>query len=127
MKTFFSTLLFAISLIITGFAFADPIPYTQAGFDGLQKAGKSILVEVHAPWCPTCRAQAPIVNDLLKKKEFQAITVLHVDFDSQKEALKTFNVSKQSTLIVFKGTKETGRSTGDTSSAGIEKLLQKAI
>ena len=127
MKTFFSTLLFATSLSFTGLAFADPTPYTQAGFDGLQKAGKSILVEVHAPWCPTCRAQDPIVNDLLKKKEFQAITVLHVDFDSQKEALKTFNVSKQSTLIVFKGTKETGRSTGDTSSAGIEKLLQKAI
>jgi len=53
--------------------------------------------------------------------------VLHVDFDSQKDALKTFSVSKQSTLIVFKGTKETGRSTGDTTSAGIEKLLQKAI
>jgi thioredoxin 1 len=127
MKTFFSTLLFATSLIFTGLAFADPTPYTQAGFDNLQKTGKSILVEVHAPWCPTCRAQAPIVNDLLKKKEFQAITVLRVDFDSQKEALKIFNVSKQSTLIVFKGIKETGRSTGDTSSAGIEKLLQKAI
>jgi hypothetical protein len=64
---------------------------------------------------------------LLKKKEFQAITVLHVDFDSQKDALKSFNASKQSTLIVFKGTKETGRSTGETSFASIEKLLQKAI
>jgi thiol-disulfide isomerase/thioredoxin len=127
MKIFFQTFLLAVSIIFTGLASADTIPYTQSGFDSLQKAGKSILVEVHAPWCPTCRAQAPIVNELLKKKEFQAITVLHVDFDSQKDALKTFNVSKQSTLIAFKGTKETGRSTGDTSSASIEKLLQKAI
>jgi len=127
MKTFFCTLLLATSLMFTGLVFADPIPYTQAGFDGLQKEGKSILVEVHAPWCPTCRAQTPIINDLLKKKEFQAITVLYVDFDSQKDALKSFNVSKQSTLIVFKGTKETGRSTGDTSFGSIEKLLQNAI
>jgi len=84
-------------------------------------------VEVHAPWCPTCRAQAPIVNELLKKKDYQAITVLRVDFDGQKEVLKAFNVSKQSTLIVFKGTKEMGRSTGDTNPASIETLIQKAI
>ena len=127
MKTLFQTLLLTISLVFTGLASADPSPYTQAGFDSLQKAGKSILVEVHAPWCPTCRAQAPIVNELLKKKDYQAITVLRVDFDGQKEVLKTFNVSKQSTLLVFKGTKEMGRSTGDTNPASIETLIQKAI
>jgi thioredoxin 1 len=53
--------------------------------------------------------------------------VLRVDFDGQKEALKTFNVSKQSTLIVFKGATEMARSTGETSATSIEKLLQKAI
>jgi thioredoxin 1 len=75
MKTLFKLLLLMTSLIFTGIiftsaAFADPTLYTQAGFDKLQKEGKSILVEVHAPWCPTCRAQAPIVNELLKKKEY---------------------------------------------------------
>lgn len=127
MKIFFQTLLLVTSLFFAGATLAAPIPYTQTGFDELQKAGKSILVEVHASWCPTCRAQAPIVNELLKKKEYQAITVLRVDFDSQKDALKTFNVSKQSTLLVFKGGKEMGRSTGDTSPSSIEALLQKAI
>jgi thioredoxin 1 len=127
MKTLFRTLLLASSLFFTSLAFADTSPYTQADFDSLQKAGKSILVEVHAPWCPTCRAQAPIVNELLKKKDYQAITVLRVDFDGQKDVLKTFNVSKQSTLIVFKGAKEMGRSTGDTNPSSIETLLQKAI
>jgi len=127
MKNLFKSLLLATSILVSSTAFAGPTAFTQAGFDSLQKEGKSILVEVHAPWCPTCRAQAPIVNELLKKKEFQSINVLRVDFDGQKGVLKTFNVSKQSTLIVFKGTKETGRSTGDTSPASIEKLLLKAI
>jgi thioredoxin 1 len=36
-------------------------------------------------------------------------------------------VQKQSTLIVFKGTQETGRSTGDTNAASIEGLLAKAL
>lgn len=127
MKTLFKSLLLATSILVAGTAFAEPAAFTQAGFDGLQKEGKSILVEVHAPWCPTCRAQAPVVNELVKKKEFQSITVLRVDFDGQKGVLKTFNVSKQSTLIAFKGYKEMARSTGDTSPTSIEKLLQKAI
>jgi thiol-disulfide isomerase/thioredoxin len=127
MNTLFKSFILASSLVFTSTAFANPALFSQTDFFQLQKEGKSILVEVHAPWCPTCRAQAPIVNDILKKKEYQAINVLRVDFDSQKDVLKAFNVSKQSTLIVYKGSKEMGRSTGDTSSASIEKLIRKAI
>lgn len=127
MKSLFKSLLLTISILVSSTAFADSVAFTQAEFDSLQKEGKSILVEVHAPWCPTCRAQAPIVSELLKKKEFQSINLLRVDFDNQKNVLRTLKVSKQSTLIVFKGFKEIVRSTGDTSSASIEKLLLKAI
>ena len=126
MKNLFKLLLVAFSFLASGATFAGSTAFNQVEFDALQKEGKSILVEVHAPWCPTCRAQAPIVNELLKKKEFQSINVLRVDFDSQKDVLKSFNVIKQSTLIIFKGTQETGRSIGDTSPSSIEKLLQKA-
>lgn len=126
MKNIFKSLMLSTSILLASTAFAGSTIFTQAEFDSLQKEGKSILVEVHAPWCPTCRAQAPIVNELLKKKEFQSINVLRVDFDSQKDVLKSLNVSRQSTLIIFKGSQETGRSIGDTSSSSIEKLLQKA-
>lgn len=127
MKILFKSLLLAVSIFMAGTAFAEPAAFTQTAFNQLQKEGKPILVEVHAPWCPTCRAQAPIVNMLLDKQEYRSINALRVDFDSQKDTLKAFNVSKQSTLIVYKGSKEVGRSTGDTSSASIEKLIQKAI
>jgi len=127
MKSLLKSLLLASSLIFTGTVFAEPAAFTQSDFNQLQKDNKSILIEVHAPWCPTCRAQAPVVDLILKKSEYQSIQVLRVDFDSQKDALKILNVSKQSTLIVYKGPKEMGRSTGDTSPASIEKLIQKAL
>ncbi len=38
-----------------------PVEYTDAAFDAAQKEGKSILIDVSAPWCPTCKAQAPIL------------------------------------------------------------------
>jgi thiol-disulfide isomerase/thioredoxin len=96
--------------------------------DGLpMAAGKPILIEVHAPWCPICKAQAPILAKLGSDARFKNLVSFNVDFDSQKDLLKKFNVQKQSTLIVFKGKQEAGRSTGDTSAASIEALLAKSI
>ncbi|WP_333824679.1 thioredoxin family protein [Pinisolibacter sp.] len=105
----------------------DVVPYNAAAFDAAHGAGASILVEVHAPWCPTCRAQAPILEDLRKAPQFGELKVFRVDFDSQKDALKRFGVRTQSTLITFKGGKETGRSVGDTNRDSIAALLAKAI
>ncbi|MDX2203643.1 MAG: thioredoxin family protein [Hyphomicrobiaceae bacterium] len=102
-------------------------PYSQASFDAAKAAGKPILVEVSAPWCPTCKAQAPIIGALSGEARFKDLQTFTVDFDSQKDALKSLNVQMQSTLIVFKGGKEVGRSTGDTKKASIEALLAKAL
>ena len=49
----------------------------------------------------------------------------NIDFDSQKDLLKKFNVQKQSTLIVFKGKQEAGRSTGDTNAGSIDALVEQ--
>lgn len=101
--------------------------YTPAAFQQAQHAGKPILVEIHASWCPVCAAQAPILGELLGTPKFKDMVVFRVDFDSQKDAVKRFGARSQSTLIVYKGMTEEGRSVGDTSKASIEALLAKAI
>jgi thioredoxin 1 len=106
---------------------ADKKPFDQKAFEAAQAAGKPILVEVSAPWCPICKAQAPILSRLTSDPKFKELVSFDIDFDSQKDLLKKFNVQKQSTLIVFKGKQETGRSTGDTNAASIEALLGKSI
>src|SRR5450755_3385074 len=60
---------------------AEKMDYTPAAFDAAQKAGKSILVEIHATWCPTCKAQAPILSELENDRKFNNLLVIHVDFD----------------------------------------------
>ncbi|MDZ4153148.1 thioredoxin family protein [Methylicorpusculum sp.] len=120
----FRTILF---LLFAGTALASEQPFTQAAFDQLQKDGKPTLVSVHADWCPTCRAQAPIVKSLLEQPPYNQINALRVDFDQQKDVVKSFKVLKQSTLIVFKNGQEVGRSLGDTNPDTIETLLKKAL
>ena len=105
----------------------DKKAFEQKAFEAAQAAGKPILVEVSAPWCPVCKAQAPILSRLKSDQKFKNLVSFNVDFDSQKDLLKKFNVQKQSTLIVFKGKQETGRSTGDTNPGSIEALLGKSI
>lgn len=118
----------AISVMPVGVSAADDIrPFSQADFGAAQKAGKPILVEIHAGWCPTCKAQAPIISELRKEPRFKDLVVFRVDFDSQKEAVRQFGARQQSTLIAFKGSAEAGRSVGDTSKASIGSLLARAI
>jgi thioredoxin 1 len=101
--------------------------FSQAAFAAAQAAGKPILVEVTAPWCPTCRAQKPIIQSLMAKPEFRTAAVFEVDFDSQKDAVRALGAQSQSTLIAFKGRTETGRSVGETNAGKIETLFKTAI
>ncbi|MFG1379559.1 thioredoxin family protein [Xanthobacter autotrophicus] len=114
---------------VSAMAFAAPThaTFTPAAFQAAQHAGKPILVEIHASWCPVCAAQAPILSELLSQPRFKDMVVFRVDFDSQKDAVKSFNARSQSTLITFKGTTEAGRSVGDTHKGSIETLLSQAI
>lgn len=125
LKLFRSLLL--LPLFAVAAAMAAGQGFDQAAFDALLKQGKPVLVHVHADWCPTCKAQDAVLSDLLKTPELQGLTALRVDFDAQKDVVKTFKARSQSTLIVFKGGKEVGRSTGDTKKESIAALLKKAF
>lgn len=99
------------------------IPFTQAAFDAARAAGKPILVEVYAPWCPVCRAQqAPLIaaqNDPANAD----LVLFRIDFDSQRAEQRALRVTRQSTLIAFRGNRETGRLLGDTNRAAIARLV----
>jgi thioredoxin len=113
---------FAVSALAT-----ETRTFDQKAFAEAQKAGKPIFVGVHASWCPTCKAQDPILGELMSAPKFKDLVYFVIDFDSQKDAVKAFGVRTQSTLIAFKGDKETGRSVGDTNRASIGALLDKTL
>lgn len=120
-------LILFLALAQSAIVFAAGQPFTQSQFDALMKEGKSVVVHVHAPWCTNCKAQDPILNAEIKSPTYAGVTFLEVDFDTQKDALKLFNVSVQSTILVFKQGKEVGRATGNTRQKDIEELTQKAL
>lgn len=102
-------------------------PYSESAFKAAQASGAPILVEIHASWCPTCKAQMPIIDKLAAQSKFKDLKIFRVDFDDQKADVKKFGAQMQSTLVVFKGNSEVGRSVGDTKEASIEALLGKGL
>ena len=122
--------LFAVIALLAsaaGAAALETQAFSKEAFAAAQAAGKPIVVHIYAPWCPTCRAQEPALQKLEADPKFSGLTNFRVDFDSQKDAVRALKATNQSTIIVFKGAKEVGRSVGETSEAAISGLLSKAL
>ena len=102
-------------------------PFDAALFAQAQKDGKPILVDIFAVWCPVCRAQNPILTQLTREPKFDDMIVFKVDYDEQKADVRALKATSQSTLIVYNGETEKGRSVGDTNQASIAALLDKAL
>ncbi|MDO1508867.1 MULTISPECIES: thioredoxin family protein [unclassified Neisseria] len=102
---------------------ADFQPFQQAKFDALQKDGKPVLVDIYADWCPVCHRQEQVLKPMLQEPEFKNLTVLKVDFDSQKQEVKAFKANRQSTLILFNGGKEVRRSVGETNPQRLRQFV----
>lgn len=117
----------ALPLLSSPLFASDKVVFTPAAFEAAQKAGKPILIDISATWCPTCKAQAPILGELSGEARFKTLQVFTVDFDSQKDVVRSLKAQSQSTLIVFKGTNEVGRSVGDTKKESIAALLARAL
>ena len=116
-----------VTLLTRPAASAQRQAFSNALFDAAQAAGRPILIEITAPWCPTCRAQKPHVDAVAADPRMRDAVFLSVDFDSQKDALRRLNARSQSTLIAFRGREERGRATGITEGAAIRELLFRAL
>ena len=106
---------------------ADFAPYTAEQFSALNGKPGEVVVDVHATWCGTCAAQQAALKTLLDTDKYKKVTVLVVDFDTQKDAMSKFSVSQRSTLIVFHSGKEKARATGVTSPGQIAALLDTGL
>ena len=119
--------LFVAAVLVAPALAGEKQKFTDAAFDAAVKSGKPVFVEIHAPWCPTCKQQAPHISKVLGEDKYKSVAVFSVDYDSQKDALRKLNAPKQSTLIVFKGGKEVDRSVGDTDGQTIRMLMENLL
>jgi thioredoxin 1 len=127
MKSPMSLALSFTLVLFAALALSAEVPFDQAQFDGARTSGKPVAVVFHADWCPTCRAQAPVLKSLTQTPELKTLTLYVANFDTEKALKKSLGVTQQSTIVVFKGGKEVARSTGDTQQQSLAALLRHAV
>lgn len=101
-------------------------PFTAAMLAQAQASNQPVVLHFHADWCPTCRAQEKVLQSL-KSESGLAMTVLVVNYDTEKELKKRFNVRAQSTFVVLRGQQEWARLVGDTDPAAIRTAFKSAL
>jgi thioredoxin 1 len=104
----------------------DIQPYSAATLAAAQKANKPVVLQFRADWCPTCRAQDKVLESL-KAEPGLNLTVLAVNYDTEKDLKKQFNVRTQSTLVMLHGLQERGRVLNATSPEAIRAALKTAL
>ena len=116
----------AALLAIATLAGAGESAYSAAAFERALAAGTPTIVHFRASWCPTCKAQRPIVDALLHEPKRKDVTLFVADYDTESALKQRLHVAQQSTFVVFKGGKEVARSTGETRKDAIAALFDKA-
>ncbi|WP_036261806.1 thioredoxin family protein [Methylocapsa aurea] len=106
---------------------AERLPYDAERFAAAQESGKPILIDISAAWCPTCKRQKPIIESVVQQPAYDDLMVFDVDFDAQKDVVRRFGATMQSTLIVFRGKDEKGRSVGGTDAVSIARLVASSV
>ncbi len=117
----------ALSALPGAASAAERVPFDRAAFEAALKTGGPVLVDVSATWCITCKQQHVVLDRLFAEPKYAGFTVFTVDYDTEKDVMRSFGVQQRATLIAFKGGKEVDRASWQTSEAAIAALLAKAV
>ncbi|GHG73408.1 hypothetical protein GCM10010919_26170 [Alishewanella longhuensis] len=100
--------------------------YSAAQLAEVEQNGSFVLVATK-PGCPVCARQVPAIKAALMDPALQDLTVLQYNQLTEKALNQRFNVTGQSTIIVFRQGKEVSRSRGMTDEMAIKAELAKAL
>jgi thiol-disulfide isomerase/thioredoxin len=102
-------------------------PYEKAKLDALISSGRPLVVHVHADWCPTCRRQMTVFDELFADPALAKIEAVRVNYDRDRDFLAAYKVTRQATVITFKGGKEVARVVYDADRNKIRAALAAAL
>ena len=121
MKNFF---IFIFVFVFSANAMGKETTFNKALFDKAQSEGKVVIVSSWIKYCSSCASQIKVLNKA--KDEFDNIQYFTFDV-TNKEIASLLDVQYQTTLLIFKNSKEVYRSIGDTTKDLIYEAIKSSI
>ena len=105
MKKLLAAMVLIVSFFAGGCSGGDS-PSSDTGSVSAEEFNKEIaagvvLVDFWAPWCPPCRRQGPIVDDVAEKAKDYA-KVIKLNVDDEPAVASKYGIRSIPTLIIFK-------------------------
>lgn len=88
--------------------------------------GKPILIDFYADWCPPCRAQTPIIEEL-ENKFGNKVTFRKVNVDEDRQMAAKYGVHSIPTLVIEVDGKIIKQFVGLTQVDAIEATLNEVL
>lgn len=95
---------------------------SDADFDELVRKNRFVVVDFWAPWCPPCRALAPVMEELSREYEGR-VQMAKINVDQHRVKAKEYGIMSIPTLLFFREGKLVDRQVG----AVPKSLLQEKV
>ena len=100
------------------------IELNSQNFNEVIGSGKTVLVDLWAPWCGPCRMLSPIIDEIAESQEQLNLIVGKVNVDENVEIAKKYSVAAIPTLLIFKNGELANKSVGLVSKQEILNLIK---
>jgi thioredoxin 2 len=102
-----------------------PVEVTDATFaTEVERSPLPVIVDLWAPWCPPCRAIAPVIDELASQMKGR-MRFAKVNIDENPRTAARFNVASIPTLLVLRNGQEIDRIVGVQPKAEIARRLER--
>lgn len=95
-------------------------------FKDVIQSEKPVLVDFYATWCGPCKMMEPILKEL-KEAMGDAITVIKIDVDKNREAANALEVQGVPTLMVFQKGALKWRQSGVVATNVLQQVIRKYL
>lgn len=99
---------------------------TVSNFEETLKTSKPVLMDLWAPWCPSCVQLGPEL-EAAEKELSDKVVIGKANVDNSKELAVKFGVMSIPTMIIFKDGKEVDRHVGYMEAKSVVDFISKHI
>ncbi|MEM2282801.1 MAG: thioredoxin [Candidatus Hadarchaeales archaeon] len=99
---------------------------SDTDFDEVVRNNRFVVVDFWAPWCPPCRALAPVMEELSKEYEGR-VQMVKINVDQHRVKAKEYGIMSIPTLLFFREGKLVDRQVGAVPKSLLREKLEQLI